>query len=347
MKKLLHFENLRVLAVLTVIVTHVVSPLLFVVPTEGLQTDWWIANTIHSLFRFAVPVLFMQSGALLLHPSKKEPVKDFFLKRFSKVLLPFLTWNFVYAVIIAVTSSTPVWIVLMKSLEGSIFYHLWFLYVLFGLYLITPILRVYVRKASYANIAYFLVLWVFITGVNPLLKKLLNYDLEVKIEYLYGYIGYFVLGYYLNCIDISKRVRIIVYIFALLCIPVMIISSYFLTIQNKTPDLFFQEYLSIPVILYSSAVFLFAKYSSLFNTFDINYRQMVNVARICFGVYLSHALVLAVLKYRFHIQATIENPVPGILFTTFLTAVLCFGFFIILDMLTKNPLINRLSRFIY
>ncbi len=347
MKKLLYFENLRVLAVLAVIVTHVVSPLLFVVPTEGLQSDWWIANTIHALLRFAVPVLFMQSGALLLNPAKKESVKDFFRKRFSKVLLPFMAWNIVYVIIVAVTSATPVWLVFIRSFEGSIFYHLWFLYVLFGLYLITPVLRNYIHNSSYRNIAYFLILWFFITGINPLLKKIFGYDLEVKVEYLYGYIGYFVLGYYINCITIPKSKRIALYILALLCLPVMILMSYFLTIQNNTPDLFFQEYLSFPVILYSTAVFIFAKYSPWFSSADVSFKQTLNIARICFGVYLSHALVLAVLKYKFNIQATIDNPVPGILLTTLLTAVLCFGFFIILDKLTRFPFINRLSRLLY
>ena len=68
-----------------------------------------------------------------------------------------------------------------------------------GLYLIAPILSRWVQKASYRELEFFLILWA-VSLCYPLLKSVLIIKTSQTgiLYYLSGYVGYFVLGYYLK-----------------------------------------------------------------------------------------------------------------------------------------------------
>ncbi|MEW5939263.1 MAG: acyltransferase family protein, partial [Chloroflexota bacterium] len=56
--------------------------------------DWMAGNVYNVIARACVPLLFMVSGALLL--PRQESLKDFYRKRFNKVIYPFLFWSVLY-----------------------------------------------------------------------------------------------------------------------------------------------------------------------------------------------------------------------------------------------------------
>ena len=55
---------------------------------------WWAANIYDSFARGCVPVFVMVSGALLL--PKDESYRSFFVKRFKRILIPFVVWTALY-----------------------------------------------------------------------------------------------------------------------------------------------------------------------------------------------------------------------------------------------------------
>jgi surface polysaccharide O-acyltransferase-like enzyme len=100
----------------------------------------------------------MVSGYLLLR--KEEPYGDFFRKRALKVFVPFLVWSVIYLLWKGEGFNQPFSIkivvsYILKIVRGPRENHLWFFYALIGLYLFTPILRVFVAKASLCNLYYF------------------------------------------------------------------------------------------------------------------------------------------------------------------------------------------------
>ena len=56
---------------------------------------------------------------------------------------------------------------LRLAVNGGVCFHLWFLYLITGLYLITPILRVLVAQASRKDLLYLLTLWFLVSSVFP------------------------------------------------------------------------------------------------------------------------------------------------------------------------------------
>ena len=58
--------------------------------------QYWIsANVIESIFYFAVPVFILCVGATLLDFNEKYGLKEYYYKRFVKVVLPLISWNII------------------------------------------------------------------------------------------------------------------------------------------------------------------------------------------------------------------------------------------------------------
>ena len=88
-------NNLRIIALYAVIMLHT-SAVLLAQYGKVPFGDWLTADIYNALTRFAVPVFVMITGALLLH--REYELGDFFKKRLSRILTPFLFWSLVYIV---------------------------------------------------------------------------------------------------------------------------------------------------------------------------------------------------------------------------------------------------------
>src|ERR1700743_565095 len=147
-------DSLRAIAVIAVIGVHVVAPALSA--KTNLQntstTGWWIANVYDSLFRFCVPIFVMITGALLL--PQDIGLKAFLKKRLNRILLPFIFWSLIYmAFNMALKirdegySNAIVYFgswVSTQIIQGPSI-HLWYVYMIIGLYLFIPILQPWIK----------------------------------------------------------------------------------------------------------------------------------------------------------------------------------------------------------
>ena len=115
---------------------------------------WWTALVYKSLALSCVPLFVMLSGALLLQPAKlDEPIRVFLKKRLSRIGLAFGFWSMVYLAWGFYVTNVPVTLSnvvqgIVKDLFTGAWYHFWFIYLIVGLYLITPILRVIISNGN-------------------------------------------------------------------------------------------------------------------------------------------------------------------------------------------------------
>lgn len=197
-ERLVYIDALRLLAILMVVVLHTSARALTKSPAFG--EVWWAGNLFDSLSRWSVPVFVMVSGTLLLNAPRSESVEAFLRRRFSKILIPFFFWSGIYLCFRGLILKEPLsaWLIAQNLLQDPAFYHLWFMYVILGLYLITPILRNWLPGAAEPTLRYALGLWALFTCFLPFGKHLLGLGLGLPMDFLTGYAGYFVLGYYLN-----------------------------------------------------------------------------------------------------------------------------------------------------
>jgi surface polysaccharide O-acyltransferase-like enzyme len=246
-----------------------------------------------------VPLFFMVSGYLLL--GKREPVSEFFQKRFMKVGIPTVFWSVAYLLwsVEAYTNGTmrPLGVALsmLKAMYlGDVEIHLWFLYILIGIYLAVPILRVYVSSASRRDLSYFVALWFIATPLFELAQRVVGNPTALVIPVVAGYVGYFVMGYLLAEVNISNIGKILAGLGCILAFAVTFFGTNLLSANAAPIDSYFYSYFSPPTVLASVCGFLLLK------DLGSNLGKAVNIVRAIsaasFGIFLIHIFVIELLR---------------------------------------------------
>ncbi|GGH06643.1 acyltransferase [Mucilaginibacter phyllosphaerae] len=331
-------NNLRLVAMFAVIVLHTASPLLFKYDSSPIH-HWLAADIYNALTRFAVPVFVMITGALLLHREYK--LTGFLKKRIGRLIIPFLFWSLVYIAyqwyieVITFTDSirTNAHIVYYQLKNGS-YYHLWYVYLLFGLYLFIPVLSKFVRNASEKELLYFLLIWFVAMIVSE--PYLTIFNTAIDLHNFTGYIGYLVLGYYLAYKKFSIRGQLFISVALFVSFAGIITAgTYYLQLRSKGLLTLFYEPIGPFVLVLSSAAFLTAKNSS-FKLNPIINKTIQNASKYTLGIYLSHALVLngfELMDIDYHILPPVLS-IPLIAIACFLVS------WLLIFTLSKLPLIK-------
>lgn len=204
-------DALRVFAMLSVVMLHcAVLPIGTETPGD---TRFWVMNLLDGGVRWGVPVFVMLSGAFLLDP-KKEMTTRQWLSHMGRVALLTVFWGAVYALYAARGAHLGLeWLLegLISLVTGRLYYHLWFLPMLLGLYILLPILRAFVKGADRKTLWYAAVLWaVAVPGLDVLFSIWPNiaghgWFTALDLRHLYGYGGYFLFGYLLRTCEIRPK----------------------------------------------------------------------------------------------------------------------------------------------
>ncbi|MDR3706298.1 MAG: acyltransferase family protein [Paludibacteraceae bacterium] len=315
-------DNLRAVSTFAVICLHVVGILIY--NKELPISIWMIGNVYDSLARFCVPVFFMISGSLLL--SKDYTLKEFFNKRILKIIPPLIFWSFIYIFIDIFYHSHVVGdvhftlIQIVKTIIKKLFYgsvgHLWFVYTLLGLYLLTPILRKWVKNSSRGELRYFLIIWLItILYAAPEVKKYLP---QIELLNFSGYVGYFVLGYYLTNYE-SKVKNLDVFLIAIGLLTT-ILCTYF-AFSLGMDYIYFHTFLTYNVLITSAGIFLLFKFREFKS--EIVKKVLYPISKYSYGIYLSHVFVLKIF-FKIGIDANFINPILAVPIVTLFCAAISF-----------------------
>lgn len=203
----------------------------------------------------------MLSGALLLQPSKlNEPLGVFLKKRLSRLGVAFLFWSAVYLAWGFFVTGYPLTLGnvvqgFFRDLFTGAYYQFWFIYLIFGLYLVTPILRLIIAHASPSIVRYLILLWFIGVAIVPILQIATGYTLTPTVFVLGGFIGFFVLGTYLQTVKVKSS---ILYGLLITGIATTILGLWFLTYPYNVlgQSNYFFGYLTINTIIASTALYL-------------------------------------------------------------------------------------------
>lgn len=294
MKETQWLNNVRAVATIAVILVHILGVYINKFGEIPI-TKWTVLTFVGSVLRFCVPVFLMITGALLL--GKDYSLSSFLKKRFSRILFPFLFWSILYVFI-------HEGFLFPKSLHElkTIFFkpaafHLWYIYMLIGIYLIIPLINEAVKgPASKFIIPYYLLIWMITTFLNlPILSKL---PISIEIRYFTGYLGYAILGYYLtlNLDKIKKYKKFALPIF-LIGIIITFAGTLFYTYRYQKFAPYFFSYLTPNVALMSIGLLVGMMSFSISNEIvkpGINF-----ISKYSYGIYLSHIAALSLLNELF------------------------------------------------
>lgn len=212
---------------------------------------------------------------------------------------------------------------------------------IFGLYLATPIIKVYISNTDMKNIEYFLIFWFLTNGILIFQEYFTKIKFGIPLDFFGGYIGYYILGYYLNEKKITENKLILIYVSTLLSFVATVFGTYYLTQKANVYSAEFESYFSPTVILMSIGLFLYFKninFNKYIGTNTRLYDFIIDFSYLSFGIYLMHALILD-LVFELKINAVFINPLIGIPLTTFITVSICF---FIAKCFSKIPILKKI-----
>lgn len=317
-------DNAKVITTYLVVLVHVANQLVYVPNSVPFSYDWWVGNIFISGLRHCPCLFVMLSGYLLLNPEKSEPTNVFYKKRSSRILIPLIFWSIFYLALTVVrgkyldqdisTSS-----LLLKLLYGMPYYHMWFFYMIAGLYFFTPFLRRILPTLSGHELRNLTIVMFILATIT----QALNWFFGVPWPYFFVlflyFIPYYFLGWYLGNID--SKISISKLILMLLAILSFTATGFAATttISNMNIAHYFYETLSPNVILLTIVWFLILKKLNA-PTLPIN--LLKNLSKHSMGIFIMHPFLISLISF-FGIKTFAFNPI----FTAPLIAlaVFCLG----------------------
>jgi surface polysaccharide O-acyltransferase-like enzyme len=322
--RVLYTDFLRIIAVFGVIVIHVGASGWYVQPEY--TWNWQVMNMWHGIFRWPVPLFVMISGVFNIQNFKLEqPLKQGIKKIAGKIIRIYcalIFWTVFYTIINQIIASHSIKEFIKnpflflnfseivtspyRAISGDSMYHLWFLYMIIGLYLLTPIVKVFAANAKKEYVEYFLILF-FIIGagvpfynfINSLKDiPLLPHNIRISMPELSGYLAYYIAGYYFSNYGISKRMEYAIYILGVASMLFTVLGVSFISVKTGavnatlllpiTPNIMFETY---AVFLFFKRLFSKGKCPVLLGTI------ITHIGECSFGIYLIHVFMIMVVNY--------------------------------------------------
>ena len=316
-------DVVRFVAMFTVVCCHCTDPFNFYPGTAPNIDEIKLWGAIYgALLRPCVPLFVMITGALLL-PVRGE-VSVFYKKRIPRVLWPFLIWSVIYNLfpwITGLLGIKPEIIldffpysgeeVMRQSLSISLDYiaqipfnfsivdvHMWYIYLLIGLYLYLPVFSAWVEKASDKAKLWFLGAWavtLLLPYYNQFVAQYLwgtcSWNAFGMFYYFAGFNGYLLLGHYLRNLDwtLGKILAIGLPMFVIGYAVTFFGFRYITALPEYSDEMLelFFTYCSLNVVMMTIPVFMLCK--------KVNFRSegikkaLANLTLCGFGIYMIHS----------------------------------------------------------
>lgn len=293
-----YLDILRIAAAFGIVVLHA-SPLGPQTPDVS-SLEWRIVMSFSILFRWCVPVFLMISGSLFLAPQRRITTAQLYKKSVLRVAVSFLFWSGFYALVHCLLTGKGKWTFLNQLLRGH--YHMWFLFTILALYMLTPIIRRMTESCEITR--YFILLGFVFTFLLPRALSFASlFDIPhadvlrsaqsalAQLNPLGGLssLYYYVLGHYLHAYPIKTKPR--------RCLYGAGVAAYILTVemtirysqQLGEPSGYFCDPASLTILCMAAAVFLFAKHAFSQTSFSgRSKRILLRLSASSFGVYLVH-----------------------------------------------------------
>lgn len=327
---------LKAIAIIAVVVLHASATVLINIDITLHLPSWTVANVFDSITRWCVPLFVIISGYLLLDPVKlDEDCKTFYKKRLNKIVIPLIFWSLFFLILSLVrlhikNSELDIYKdVFDPILYGKPFYHMWFLFMILGLYLITPFLRIMILKITRDKLFVFMIVSYIISMIFFNCMRYYNINIYFIFEWI-NYLPYFLTGYFLR--EASKRYLKLTLIVFILAIVFTILITQYLSINyeiSKQYGMYFYGYLTPNIVLMSVSLTYVLFYYIQNNKIKF-YRWVEYLGRESLGIYLIHPLFILGFNLTFGI--------PSSVVTTFLFIVLVSISSILLSIIVLNIL---------
>ena len=310
-RRIAFIDELRALSIMSLVLINT-STLL---SNKGVFT--YEEYVLFSTMAFGVPIFLMLLGTLMLERDYYDDIPKFLKGRFMHIILPFLLWNTVIAIVYTYYhGDLGLSIFGLTAFFKTFLLQHWYAWMLIGIYLSLPILNSYIKETKIGGAEYFLVLS-FLAVVIYQALEIFNTPTYFNLTFFIGPIIYLFLGYYLDHKEFKSGPNKMIWIGLILFLATTAFIVYFDVFhQGFQRTLFLHHYnfytrsymdVSLVVILQAAGVFLFWKYinfdstEGIFKRFALLFKKPLisvgikSISRSCYGIYLTHQTMLLII----------------------------------------------------
>lgn len=352
-KRIFYYDVLRAIAIIGIVFCHAAG--YFVLTGMG-KPNFFIAAFFDCFRDFSIPIFVMLSGALLL--KRKDSLIDFFKKRLSRLLIPFIFWvfiSFIYSSIyIKHAFDISHFIDILFAAPGTVGVAYWFIWMIIVVYVGIFIIN---RTIEFGNLKIENFDKKFITALTALsVIFILCSQLGVfssfnsKLFYFVSFLSYIVIGFFIANNDyVGSKISIDKMIIITFLVSLGLYSYYifgFVVPKSISANHFvYKGYFNLLILTLSVNIFVLFKYLSktkfFINMEEKNFgKALITISKYSFGIYLCHYIVLnrlkvCLLKYFYN-----QNPLVWIPILVILTVSISL---LILIILNRIPYLNKFS----
>lgn len=342
-------DFLRVFAIFLVIIVHSTEPFYLGGPgsqISSLSNAYWV-SFFDSFARACVPLFVIASSYLLLPLSQET--SQFFKRRLIRVVIPFIVWTAVYALLWGNPSENFYSLLFNFNYAAG---HLWFVYMLLGIYLIIPVLSPWARSVSQRQLLFYIAIFL-LTTLIPFVREAMTDSTPViygptgipnpakyplwgecswnsygLFYYISGFIGYVFIGLYFRRFApvFSWKKNLLISIPTWLIGFYICFNGFISRVLNDAAGVFPVEgptgmaaIWETPWINDTIGVVLMAiGWILILRKFNFTSRLLRFAAKASYGVYLCHMLILA------PVSQVLQSCISSTPVTIILTAIITF-----------------------
>jgi surface polysaccharide O-acyltransferase-like enzyme len=289
-------DVLRIGGIAAVIAIHTLSPL-----TEGRLTPrysgaWWVAAALNAFCLWCVPVYVMISGALLLQaPGRRQSARDFYSRRLRRIGVPLVFWSLTYLALrrFLFGENLSVGTAVHDLAAGKPFLQIYYLFVVAGLYALTPVLRLLLATYDARRLRWIAVAGLTFGTVDFTLADLFRVGGQNAVTQCVPFIGYFLAGAWLARSRLPRSAERIAGWAVLVGLAATVLATAALSHRyGWTNDgYYFFGYQSPTVVAMSLGMFTWARARAERRGWPRR-RWIATAGAATFGVFLLHPLVL-------------------------------------------------------
>jgi surface polysaccharide O-acyltransferase-like enzyme len=324
----------KIIAIFGIVTIHVAAP-----ASEGFgilaNHTWAAAVVLETATRWSVPLFVMVSGMLLLNAKTAgESPWVFYRRRAARIAIPLVVWTAFYRLYLEHTGPQASFLEHVQSIySGQPYYHLYFLFVIAGLYLIAPFLARAIEGMGQKQLGILsgvaLLIGFLWSGVPPWLPGTGSNAFSLFAPY----VGFFLAGRWLGRARLDGEIAAwCAAAFAFLLATTALETYLWVHAEGLEYGRYFYGYLSPPVILMSLSIFVVIRYLTELRERRKPFRHMKAihfVGEATFGVFLIHPYFFTLFQRNYAPPDTLHSlllwwpaTVVGLVLVSFASTVL-------------------------
>lgn len=296
-----NYDLLRVVSMIAVIMIHIsgswVSGFTELV-SNGKNIEQSITPLIsciyNSISRFAVPCFIMLSGAFILDDSRTTDYHNFYHNKVRRIAIPTVIFSILYTIyslmlcfIDKQNTGDKLITLATNVIKGEPFYHMWFMFILIGLYLLTPVVVRFKNSISEKSFKKVAIIFFVLAIISRWTTN--NIQLSWDIGQIFEYLGYYMIGYVIRKSLNKNNIRGIFLI--ILGIVIGTVSAFIkykwqMLAGIEESELSFSIITPYSPIIAISSIFIFSGFTML----NVKSNKCIDkLSKMSFIIYLFHA----------------------------------------------------------